>query len=287
MNDQAGVTAPRNQDADNVELPRGFLTAEDTVLGQGFLRDGYVIQPAADADALQKIRASVVTLAAEHLGIADPGDEGAFLNAIHERLTIVDLNAMRLAVYNGVNAEPWLREAYFDLARRNIEALVGNELAMQRRVNLSIQLPNDDSSLLPVHTDVWSGDSPFEIVVWLPLVDCTRTKSMYLLPPGPNRTVSGRLHEFASQSAEDLFHAIEPDVEWIDIRYGEVLLFAQSLMHGNRVNLEPDTRWSMNCRFKSLFSPYADKRMGEFFEPITVRPATRLGMDYKLPGGFE
>jgi sporadic carbohydrate cluster 2OG-Fe(II) oxygenase len=287
MNDQAGVTAPRNQDTDNAELPRGFLTAEDTALGQGFLRNGYVIQPATDTDALQQIRASVVNLAAEHLGIADPGDEGAFLNVIHERVTIADLNAMRLSVYNGVNAEPWLREAYFDIARPCIEALVGNELAMQRRVNLSIQLPNDDSSLLPVHTDVWSGDSPFEIVVWLPLVDCRRTKSIYLLPPGPNRMVSGRLHEFSSQSAEDLFHAIEQDVEWIDIRYGEVLLFAQSLMHGNRVNLEPDTRWSMNCRFKSLFSPYADKRLGEFFEPVTVRPATRLGMGYKLPGGFE
>ena len=287
MNDQAGVTAPRNQEVGNAELPRGFLTAEDTALGHEFLRDGYVIQPASDTDALQKIRASVVTLAAEHLGVPDPSDEGAFLNAIHERVATADLNTMRLAVYNGVNAEPWLREAYFNLARQSIEALVGNELAMQCRVNLSIQLPNDDSSLLPVHTDVWSGNSPFEIVVWLPLANCRRTKSMYLLPPGPNRSVSGRLHEFASQSAEDLFHAIEPDVEWIDIRYGEVLLFAQSLMHGNRVNLEPDTRWSMNCRFKSLFSPYADKRLGEFFEPITVRPATRLGMDYKLPGGFE
>jgi len=159
-------------------------------------------------------------------------------------------------------------------------------LAMQRRVNLSVQLPNDDSSLLPVHADVWSGDSPFEIVVWLPLVDCRKTKSMYLLPPGPDRAVSGRLQEFASRSAEDLFRAIEPDVEWIDIQFGQVLLFAQSLMHGNRINLEPDTRWSMNCRFKSLFSPYADKRLGEFFEPITVRAATRLGMDYKLPGGF-
>ncbi|MDC0655228.1 hypothetical protein OAP48_00825 [bacterium] len=268
-------------------MSRGFLTAEDTALGQEFLRDGYIVQQVSDAGALHKIRAFVVTLAAEHLGIAYPGDEGAFLNYIHERVTVADLNAMRLAVYNGINAEPWLREAYFDLARWSIEALVGNELAMQRRVNLSIQLPNDDSSLLPVHADVWSGDSPFEIVAWLPLVNCRQTKSMYLLPPVPNRKVSDRLHEFASQSAEDLFHAIEPDVEWIDIQYGQVLLFAQSLMHGNRINMETDTRWSMNCRFKSLFSPYADKRLGEFFEPITVRPATRLGMDYKLPSGFE
>ena len=43
----------------------------------------------------------------------------------------------------------------------------------------------------------------------------------------------------------------------------------------------------MNCRFKSLFSPYADKRLGEFFEPITIRPATRVGMSHALPGGFK
>jgi sporadic carbohydrate cluster 2OG-Fe(II) oxygenase len=287
MNDKAGVAAPRNQDDDSAEHARGFLTPEDSALGQQFLGDGYVIQPVDDTEALQKIRAAVVAHAAEHLGVSDPGDDDAFLNTVHERVTVADLNAMRLAVYYEINAAPWLREAYFGLARQSIEALVGNELAMQRRVNLSVQLPNDDSSLLPVHADVWSGDSPFEIVVWLPLVDCHRTKSMYLLPPGPDRAVSGRLQEFASSSAEDLFRAIEPDVEWIDIKFGQVLLFAQSLMHGNRINLEPDTRWSMNCRFKSLFSPYADKRLGEFFEPITVRAATRLGMDYKLPGGFE
>lgn len=287
MNDKAASAIPTDSDEVDTAVPRGFLRPEDVALGQRFLADGYVIQSVDDKDALEKIRNAVVAQAAQHLGVGDPGPGEAFLNKIHERVEVADLNALRLEVYNTVNAESWMREAYFNLARQSLESLVGNELAMQRRVNLSIQLPNDDSSLLPVHADVWSGDSPFEIVVWLPLVDCHRTKSMYLLPPGPDRSVSGRLHEFASQSAEDLFKAIEGDVEWIDIRFGEVLLFAQSLMHGNRINREPDTRWSMNCRFKSLFSPYADKRLGEFFEPITVRPATRLGMDYALPGGFE
>ena len=28
-----------------------------------------------------------------------------------------------------------------------------------------------------------SGDSPFEVVVWIPLVDCYKTKTMYILPP--------------------------------------------------------------------------------------------------------
>ena len=62
------------------------------------------------------------------------------------------------------------------------------------------------------------------------------------------------------------------------------MIFNQNLPHGNRVNDEDETRWSMNCRFKSVFSPYADKKLGEFFEPITLRAASQVGMDYELPG---
>ena len=64
------------------------------------------------------------------------------------------------------------------------------------------------------------------------------------------------------------------------------MIFTQNQMHGNRVNREAETRWSINCRFKGLFAPYAGKRLGEFFEPITIRSATRLGMNYQLPQGF-
>ena len=39
----------------------------------------------------------------------------------------------------------------------------------------------------------------------------------------------------------------------------------------------------MNCRFKSVFSPYGDKKIGEFFEPITLRAASEIGIKYKLP----
>ena len=61
------------------------------------------------------------------------------------------------------------------------------------------------------------------------------------------------------------------------------MIFNQSLPHGNRVNTENETRWSMNCRFKSVFTPYGDKKLGEFFEPVTLRAASKTGMDYKLP----
>ena len=82
---------------------------------------------------------------------------------------------------------------------------------------------------------------------------------------------------------QHLFNAIKEDVKWMKVNYGEVLVFSQIYPHGNRVNKEGETRWSMNCRFKGLFTPYKDKKIGEFFEPITLRPVTKVSMSYKLP----
>ena len=146
-----------------------------------------------------------------------------------------------------------------------------------------LPVPKDDGSLLPVHADVWSGDSPYEVVVWLPLVDCYRTKAMYLLPPKAARMLQEEFGHYAGRSSEELFHRIEEEVTWIEIKAGEVLIFNQNLPHGNRVNQESETRWSMNCRFKSVFTPYGDKKIGEFFEPITLRAASKKGMSYQLP----
>ena len=264
-----------------------FLGSSERNAGDTFMETGRYVFAAEDRSGLDRIQATLARLAAEYLDVADPPPALEFLNTIHRWVDPDDLNQLRLFLINALNNESWLRGTYYGVGRSALEALVGNELAMQRRLNLSIQLPGDDSSLLPLHADVWSGDSPFEVVLWTPLVDCFKTKAMFLLPPHANAGAEQRMHEFRDQSAEELFRAVEPDLEWIEIAYGDSMIFTQNLMHGNRVNREDETRWSINCRFKSLFSPYAGKRLGEFFEPITIRPATRLGMNYQLPAGFE
>lgn len=263
------------------------LTEEEEALGRTFLDQGHVIVPAEDLSGLESLRAAMAEAAAKHLGLAPPADAGRFLNEIHLHVTPANLNALRLKVIETVNGLPFAREVYFAQARHALEILVGNELVMQRRLNLSIQLSGDDSSLLGVHADVWDGDSPFEVVAWLPLVDCHDTKSMYLLPPDKGRAVEADFGRFQGLSESDLFAAIRDEARWLTVPFGHVLLFSQNLMHGNIVNREATSRWSMNCRFKSLFSPYAGKRLGEFFEPIGIRAATRLGMNYRFPEGLH
>jgi sporadic carbohydrate cluster 2OG-Fe(II) oxygenase len=264
-----------------------FIAADEQRLIDAFLADYYVVVPVESRPALDRIRTRMAELAAHHLKVATPNDPHAFMDRIGERVDATTLNDLRLAVFSGINAEPWFRPAYLSLARRAVEILVGNELAMQRRVNLSIQLPDDASSLLHTHADVWDGDSAYELVMWLPLVDCFSTKSMYIVPAKQDRAWQGKLAQFAQGTAEALFNAVAGDARFLDVPFGTMLLFSQTVMHGNRVNAEPTTRWSMNCRVKSLLSPYADKKLGEFFEPIVIRPATRIGATYALPRGFN
>ena len=205
------------------------------------------------------------------------------LNNIADYMDVSQLNQLRLRVIRELNDYEWFRPAYFKFAKNALEVLVGNELAMQKKVSLSIQLPNDDSSLLKLHADTWSGDSPFEAVVWLPLVNCFDTKSMYIMSPEGTKRLHENFTDFNGFTSEDLYQEIKLDSEFIKIDYGQVLLFNQCLPHGNRINQEIETRWSMNCRFKSIFTPYKDKKLGEFFEPITLKVASEIGMNYHLP----
>tara|TARA_B100002051_G_scaffold245392_1_gene252727 strand:- start:13464 stop:14294 length:831 start_codon:yes stop_codon:yes gene_type:complete len=264
-----------------------FLDDTESQLGEQFVRDGYVIIPVDDINILTRLQAEIAKMAATLLNQSTPVDASQYLNGIAGNVSVDALNDFRLSMIGAINRLDWLRPSYFALAKKALYVLAGNELVMQRRINLSIQMPKDESSLLPVHADVWSGDSPFEVVVWLPLVDCYETKSMYILSPKRNAEIHASIKTFANKSAEDLFQSIEPDVTFLNVPFGKALIFSQNLLHGNRINREADTRWSMNCRFKSVFSPYVDKKLGEFFDPITLRAVTRMGLNYQLPTGLH
>lgn len=260
-----------------------FLSKSEQELSEEYLSNGYIIRPVSDIEALNWMREQFVRLIGEALDGDFSSDPDQILNYIHKKVPVPELNAFRLKIIRGFNAVDGFREMYFRVARPYLETLVGNELAMQLRVNLSIQFPDDDSSLLPVHADTWSGDSPYEVVVWLPIVSCYGTKAMYILPPADTAELNKDFSNKAGKSSEDLYLTIKNDVKWLDVKYGEVLVFDQALPHGNRVNTEIETRWSMNCRFKGVFTPYGDKKLGEFFDPITLRAATQTGMGYTLP----
>ena len=261
-----------------------FLSSEEKKYSKEFEEKGYLIEDIVDKNSLKEIREIFTKSVKKNLKVKFKKEDPNYIfNNIHKYLDKNNLNDFRLKVINDVNQNKFLREFYYKISNPYLNILAGNEIAMQMRINLSIQFPGDDSSLLPLHSDVWSGDSPFEIVVWLPLVDCYKTKAMYILPPSKYEKLKKIFTDKKSKSSEKIFNKIKKNLEWVKIKYGQVLLFNQCLPHGNIVNKEKETRWSLNCRFKGVFTPYKDKKIGEFFEPISLRAVSQLAIKYALP----
>ena len=260
-----------------------FISDKEKKISDQYLKQGYVIQDIEDMDYLNWIRDFYCKIITKALSKLNENRSENILNKIHKYISIADLNKFRLDIINKINSDKNFRKNFYKISKSLIDIVVGNEVVMQLRVSLSIQLPKDDSSLLPVHADTWTGVSPFETVVWLPLVDCYKTKSMFILPPPKNEILSKLFSDKKVKKSEDVYKAIEKDLIWLDVKYGQVVIFDHSLPHGNIINKENETRWSMNCRFKSIFTPYADKRIGEYYEPITLKAASKRGISYQLP----
>lgn len=260
-----------------------FLEGFEKEVIDEYMQKGYIISATDNYESLSWIRKFIIKVSKEILNFTNDINDEDFLNFIHEKLSVNDLNSFRLKLLKEINKSSEFRVRYYQISKKYLDIIVGNELSMQLKINLSIQLPEDDSSLLPIHADTWSGDSPFEVVVWIPLVDCYETKSMYILPPKYSDELSGEFPKLSDYSSEELYSTVSDKVDRLEVKYGEFLIFNQTLPHGNIINSENETRWTMNCRFKAVFTPYNDKKLGEFFEPITLRPASTTGLNYKLP----
>ena len=259
-----------------------FVEKKEKLLGDNFVKNGYSIHKIKNKKELEYINKKFVNFFEKELRLKIYKPQN-FFNSIHKKIDANNLNKIRLSLINNVTAKKEFRIAYYNVAKEILNTIVGNELAMQNAINLSLQLPNDKSSLLAMHADTWSGDSPFEVVIWLPLVNVYKTKSMYILPAKDYKFFEKVFLKFKNKSSDFLFNKIKKKIKWLNIKYGEFLIFNQSLPHGNVVNIEKESRISMNCRFKGLYTPYGSKNIGDFFEPITLKPASEIGINYEFP----
>ena len=161
-----------------------FINKEEKKNSLEFEKKGFLVKDINEKESLLKIRKIFIQEIKKNSLLKKKfKSDSNLLNSIHKHIPLINLNKFRLKIINEVNKNAKLRELYYQVSKKYLDAILGNELCMQKKINLSIQLPEDNSSLLPIHSDVWSGDSPFETVVWLPLVDCYKTKSMFILPP--------------------------------------------------------------------------------------------------------
>jgi len=262
-----------------------FSVKEKKIINE-YQDNGFLILDAESKESVVKISKEIFRISSKEINFSKNYSLHYF-NNYHKFIGKENLNPFRLSLIEKINKIKSLKEDLYKITSFAVNTLLGNELMIQRKINLSIQLPNDHSSLLDIHADTWGGNSPFELNIWLPLVDCCRTKSIFILPKKDYILLEKELFNHDNPDSEKIFISCKKYIKYIDIKFGQVLIFDPKLPHGNRLNDEHETRWSLNYRFKSVFSPYADKKIGEYFEPLILRPCTINGMDYQHPFNYE
>lgn len=258
----------------------GFFTPEEIALSKDFIQNGFVVCDAESPTTLESISHEVTKIATNWL-IQNQIESKSFeLSQSHNFVSNEKLNDLRLTIFTEINKIADIRQRYFWLARQCLAALVGNELSMQNKVNLSIQQPNDESSVLPMHSDIWTGDSPFQVVLWVPLTDASKSNSMFFLPPNESHEARQRVTAGEFKSMDQIQGKYHSQMVTMVVPYGKVLIFDSNCLHGNVLNETKTARWSINCRFTGLLTPFTnpERRLGTYYLPITTRAATKMGL---------
>jgi hypothetical protein len=87
-----------------------FLTEAELDLTEKYLKQGYVILPVANRDALDWMRNQFVGLISEAIGTSAKCDPEDLLNQIHKRIPVAELNTFRLKIIQGFNKIKQFRE---------------------------------------------------------------------------------------------------------------------------------------------------------------------------------
>lgn len=207
------------------------------------------------------------------------------LKEIHHAYSVEQINEYRLSAFRALNKLPQWEQTYFNLAGSILSHFIGTDILIQNKLNLSVQMPNDFSSKLGMHTDTLSGQSEFEVVLWVPLTEVFETNSMYLFDLETTRKIYARMPEFEKKGMDALFEEFSESASFLNLEKGEALIFSPSLFHGNVVNKTAQTRVSINCRFKSLFAPEfedfpTERKAGPFYKLFKISPVTEFALKH-------
>tara|TARA_B100000575_G_scaffold283156_1_gene275706 strand:- start:2558 stop:3346 length:789 start_codon:yes stop_codon:yes gene_type:complete len=212
------------------------------------------------------------------------------LEKFHESISLENLNEVRLHLYRQLNEKDWIVNKMIKLFHLYIDEIVGNEIAIQKKVNVSIQIPNDNSSILPMHSDFFSGESLYQLNLWLPLVDVKKTSTMFYFLPKDSLNMINLIKKNNITDLNKIFKQNLKKIKWLNMKSGEGAVFSPNLLHGNIVNKENNTRFSLNMRVKNLYSPYNDiygneKKLGTFYRPYNLKAMTIFNL--KNPFSIE
>jgi sporadic carbohydrate cluster 2OG-Fe(II) oxygenase len=246
--------------------------------GERLIDNLHTVFSCEDHETYKTIRESVQLFIEQKLG-----SRLASLETLHKHVDPSGVNSIRLGLFQYLNSGNFTwPDLVRSIAGKKIVSYVGPDYYLQSKINVSIQMPYDNSSVLPTHSDCVTGDSPWQLNLWIPLTRAFDTASMFIVSCEDSLNYLDKLVTSASQPDESLQHYEELidkvnqfHRHYVEAREGELLIFHPAVLHGNEVNTTAITRISLNVRFKSIYTPghlnhCADRRSSSYYRLASV-----------------
>lgn len=252
----------------------------------------YSLFQVSDKQAYFKLRNSLISIIRDEIFSLTGRKFNDSIHNLHNILPLDLVNSVRYNSYLRFNSTV-LHEELFYLYQFFATHYFGQDVAVQKLVNLSIVPPNDSSSIIPFHSDINTGESLYQVVVWIPFTDCIENDSVFIVGYEESMYIHKMLPLYNTPCSPSLL-SIQDSLKtkrYVPVMKGELLFFSPILYHGSDVNTTSRTRISINFRIKSLFSPYTHhpchgKGLNEFFIPIRKSAITRI-VDNYIPPVFK
>lgn len=204
------------------------------------------------------------------------------LSEMHKYFKSDNINNIRIKCFTAINKKSNWMSLLKKLCLEDLKIHLGPDLMIQSKLNLSIQMPNDKSSVLSLHSDSWSADSPFQTVIWIPLTNVYSTNAMFLFPPDTSLEML-KIYKNSNKLPKKFLKSLNK--QFVELNYGQILLFNPAQIHGNVKNLTKHTRISLNIRVKSFFTPEPssrnpDRKYGTYYKKFNLSENAQFGINY-------
>ena len=247
---------------------------------------GFEIFEADNVQYLDKLRKKIYDEVKKIFKIKE-NDPNIGLNNFHKlvgKISDKDLNEKRKKLIHQITNKIDFGDILYKSFNKQLNDILGPDIIVQKNCNLVIQMPHDTNPS-EIHRDA-PLNSAYEIVAWVPLVDCFKSKAMYILDFSKTK----KTLKFLKKNNDDWKKFVKYSKNFREnpeVKFGQGLFFSSCLIHGSDINKESETRFSLNIRFKSLFSPAGKKNQLQYLRSLKLSNLSKIGIEFESGDLFE
>ena len=212
---------------------------------------GYAIVKIENLENLIQLRKKFI----KNLNINSNEDED--IDIVRENIAKMDKSEINKAMINLLKFNN-LSEIILNSFPKLVKQLCGEELLIQRRATVIMNVPGKGQAKQWPHYELMSGISPFTYVIWIPMHDLEENSGVYFVE------LEKSLELIKKEEAQGLVNGptvlnMMSDQKPVPLKFGEAIIFNPFVLHGNIQFKSNLARIAYNVRFQSFKKPILQK----------------------------